>query len=164
MIIQRDLTFFHFRSWESVLASKALLLLPVRHPVRSVNAIFEHNLRILGGVIVSFLRLPSPKPKERVKKKWKVKTSRKFLSWNTMHFPNNWAENLLKQYVPWKTLIYTVCPICLFNVANNEVKIRLENKIDKSFLAGHKYIPVNSQPHCLTCWQNTHGKVKQSRV
>jgi len=26
-------------------------------------------------------------------------------------------------------------------------------------LAGHKYIPVNSQPHCLTCWQNTHGKV-----
>jgi len=29
-------------------------------------------------------------------------------------------------------------------------------------LAGHKYIPVNSQPHCLTCWQNKHGKICSS--
>jgi len=26
-------------------------------------------------------------------------------------------------------------------------------------LAGHKYIPVNSQPYCLNCWQNSHGKI-----
>merc|ERR1719186_1630801 len=26
-------------------------------------------------------------------------------------------------------------------------------------LAGHKYIPVEGQPHCLMCWQATHGKV-----
>merc|ERR550519_1555129 len=26
-------------------------------------------------------------------------------------------------------------------------------------LAGHKYIPVDGQPHCLMCWQATHGKV-----
>ncbi len=26
-------------------------------------------------------------------------------------------------------------------------------------LAGHKYIPVEGQPHCLSCWQSKHGKV-----
>jgi len=26
-------------------------------------------------------------------------------------------------------------------------------------LAGHKYIPVEGMPHCLTCWQSKHGKV-----
>ncbi len=26
-------------------------------------------------------------------------------------------------------------------------------------LAGHKYIPVEGQPHCLACWQSKHGKV-----
>ena len=26
-------------------------------------------------------------------------------------------------------------------------------------LAGHKYIPVDGQPHCLLCWQAMHGKV-----
>eukprot|EP00088_Acartia_fossae_P058871 TRINITY_DN6937_c0_g1_i3.p1 TRINITY_DN6937_c0_g1~~TRINITY_DN6937_c0_g1_i3.p1 ORF type:complete len:409 (-),score=66.31 TRINITY_DN6937_c0_g1_i3:121-1347(-) len=29
-------------------------------------------------------------------------------------------------------------------------------------LAGQKYIPVNSQPHCLKCWQQLHGKVCQT--
>jgi len=29
-------------------------------------------------------------------------------------------------------------------------------------LAGHKYIPVNGQPHCLNCWQNVHGKICNS--
>jgi len=26
-------------------------------------------------------------------------------------------------------------------------------------LAGHEYIPVDGQPHCLACWQERHGKV-----
>lgn len=27
-------------------------------------------------------------------------------------------------------------------------------------LAGHKYIPVKSQPHCLDCYNAKHGKVR----
>ena len=29
-------------------------------------------------------------------------------------------------------------------------------------LAGHKYVPMNGQPHCLHCYQAKHGKVRQS--
>ena len=27
-------------------------------------------------------------------------------------------------------------------------------------LAGHKYIPVDGQPHCLLCWQKKYGRVR----
>lgn len=30
-------------------------------------------------------------------------------------------------------------------------------------LAGHKYVSVKDQPHCLLCYQSKHGKVRSER-